>query len=206
MDWSAFKAVPFGLVMFAVMIWRYYRRKNGQLQALGDYPSLARQLGLEHVKAQHSRQIGQLRGVMRGFFVAVDPDEQRKIIVRFRGEPGIDLRNYDLPRPPAKLEYFTSRERAINSYFKTSYADPTVAARLHVANLTQLIEPFRLRYRHEVKELNLTAHGVTCVLDFGTPSHIPATVVTELLPALIALAELIEPDAVTETVTTPSVE
>jgi hypothetical protein len=64
---------------------------------------------------------------------------------------------------------------------------------LDEADLPRLLQPFRQRYRHVAKQLNITEHGVTCVLDFGNPPHIPVAAVEELLPALIDWAEAIEP-------------
>lgn len=193
MDLSALKALPLGLIMFGAMAWGFFRRRAGLRAAQGDYPALAMRLGLAYRKPAHSKQIGQLHGTMRGFSVLVDPDEQRKLIVRFRGEPKLDLRSYEGPRCPIGMEYYTSRDRSVDNYLKTRYASPEMALRLNETPLAELLRPFRERYRHEVKQLNITEHGVTCVLDFGNPPHIPVTAVEELLPALVDWAEAIEP-------------
>jgi hypothetical protein len=193
MDLSVLTSLPIGLLMFAAMVWGFFRRRARQKSAQEDYPALAERLRLARRPPAHPNQIGQLYGTMRGYSVLVDPDEQRKIIVRFRGEPKLDLRSYEGPRCPMGMEYYTAHDRAVDGYLKTRYASPEIALRLDEADLRRLVQPFRERYRHDVKQLNITEHGVTCVLDFGNPPHIPAAAVEELLPALIDWAEAIEP-------------
>jgi hypothetical protein len=193
MDLSILKALPIGLIMFVAMVWGFFRRRAGQRAAQADYPALAERLGLVYRVPAHPKQIGQLYGTMRGFSVLVDPDEQRKLIVRFRSEPKLDLRSYEGPRCPIGMEYYTSRDRGVDNYLKTRYASPDIALCLDEVDLSHLLEPFRQRYRHAVKQLNITEHGVTCVLDFGNPPHIPVTAVEELMPALLDWAEAIEP-------------
>jgi hypothetical protein len=178
--------------MFGGLVWGYFRRRAGQRQAREDFPALAARLGISFRAPSNPNQIGKLSGTVRGRSVFVDPDEQRKIIVRFRGEPNVDLRNYDTGRRPPAMSSFSFGDRKLDSYFKTRYADPALIARLQLADWVRLMEPFTLRYVHEVKELNLTSHGVTCVLDFGSPRYIPGSAVEVLLPVMLDLADVVE--------------
>jgi len=193
MDLSALKALPLGLIMFGVMAWGVIRRRARQRTAQADYPNLAAKLGLAFRPPAHPKQIGQIYGTLRGFSVLVDPDDQRKLIVRFRAAPKLDLRSYDGPLCPKGMAYYSSGERAVDNYLKTRYASREMALRLDGTDMLQLLQPFRERYRHDVKQLNITEHGVTCVLDFGNPPHIPVAAVERLLPALIDWAEAVEP-------------
>jgi hypothetical protein len=193
MDLSLLKSLPIGLLMFVGLAWAFFRRRARQRQAQSDYPELAARLGLAYRVPSIPSQIGQLFGTLRGFPVTVDPDEQRKLIVRFHGEPKVDFRSYEGPRCPAGFSYYTSQKREVDEFFKTRYAGVEVARLLDAANLGPLVAPFRERYRHAVKQLNITQHGVTCVLDFGNPPHIPMEAVEALLPVLLDWANLIEP-------------
>jgi hypothetical protein len=193
MDWSIVKAMPLGLVMFSSLVWGYYRRRAGHRRAREDYPALATRLGISFRAPSSKDQIGHLYGTLRGYAVYIDPDDQRKLIVRFRGAPKVDLRNYESTRRSGQIPYFSFRERSANEYFGTRYADPEIGARLNEAELSRLLEPFAKRYRYEVKELNITEHGVTCVLNFGNPPHIPVAAIETLLPVLLDWAEVIEP-------------
>lgn len=193
MDWTVLKALPIGLVMFTSLVWGVYKRRAGHRHAREDYPALAARLGLVYRPASSKNQIGQMLGTLRGYSVLVDPDDQRKIIVRFSGSPNLDLRNYESPRRSSQLRYFTFRQRVANDFFKTRYVDSDIAERLNAADVSVLLAPFTQRYRYDVKQLNLTEHGVTCVLDFGNPPHIPVVAIEVLLPALLDFAEVIEP-------------
>lgn len=193
MDFSFLKAVPIGLLMFAALAWKFFRRRAQQTRAQAEYPELAKRLGLSYRSPTAANQIGRLHGVLRGFAVVVDPDEQRKLIVRFRGEPRIDFRSYEGPVCPADMVYYSSGSREIDRFFPTRFASREIAERLEAADLARLLQPFRGLYRDAVKQLNITQHGVTCVLDFGNPPHIPAQAVLALLPALLDWAELFEP-------------
>jgi hypothetical protein len=182
-----------GLIMFAALAFGFLRRKAGHRKAREDYPALAARLHLEYRPPSSPTQIGTLYGNLRGFVVLVDPDDQRKLIVRFRGEPEIDFRTYSGPRRPSRLEYYSSQNRSFDLFFKTRYVSPELAERLDDVDLPALIAPFQKHYARELKQLNITQHGVTCTLDFGTPPHIPAAAVEELLPALLDWAQAIEP-------------
>jgi hypothetical protein len=192
MDLSFLTAMPIGLLMFAALAAKFFRRKAGQQRAQADYPALAQRLGLSYRSGGRPNQIGQLHGVLRGFRVAVDPDEQRKLIVRFRSEPRIDFRSYEGPRCPADMFYFSTGNRDVDRFFPTRFVSHELAERLDGVDWAQLLQPFRTRYRKVLKELNITQHGVTCALDFGNPPHIPADVVAELLPAMVDWAEAVE--------------
>ena len=193
MDLSALKALPFGLLIFVAMAWRFFRRRSGQKTARLEYPALASQLQLTYRPPRYPNHSGKLHGELRGFPTLVDPDEQRKLIVRFRGAPRIDFRSYEGPRCPADMTYYTSRSRAVNGFFKTRFVGEDVARRLDAADLEKLLEPFLSRHRGVIREFNITEHGATCVLDYGNPPHIPVDAVATLLPALVDWAELIEP-------------
>jgi hypothetical protein len=193
MNWSTLNALPLGLLMFASLVWGYFKRRAAHRRAKDDYPTLAERLGLEYRRPASEAQIGVLHGELRGFVVHVDPDEQRKLIVRFRGAPQIDLRNYDSPRRPRGTDYFSTGDRNADHFLKTRYATTELVQRLLAARLAERLRPFFVTYRHEVKEFHVTEHGITCLLDFGNPRFIPTYAIEALLPPLLDLAEVIEP-------------
>jgi hypothetical protein len=92
------------------------------------------------------------------------------------------------------MRTYYSGDRKFDAFFKTRYASERVAARLaKVKNPRKLVESFRGTYYRELKQVNVTHHGVSCVLDFGNPPHLPADAIECLLPAMVALARVIEP-------------
>ncbi|MGC4068228.1 MAG: hypothetical protein QM784_26985 [Polyangiaceae bacterium] len=195
MNWSSLNALPLGLLMFASLVWGYFKRRAAHRRAKDDYPALAERLGLEYRRPSSDAQIGVLHGKLRGFLVHIDPDDQRKLIVRFRGTPQLDLRNYESQRRPRGTDYFSTGDRSADRFLKTRYATPELVERLTAGRLAARLPPFFDTYRHEVKEFHVTEHGITCMLDFGNPRFIPVDAIEALLPTLLDLAEVIEPSA-----------
>src|SRR5690606_39370728 len=84
-------ALPLGMVFFAGLVFGVLRRKSGHRAAARGYPDLATRLGLTYKPSSYRSGVGSLVGTYQGFVVIVDPDEQRRIRVRFEGAPAVDL-------------------------------------------------------------------------------------------------------------------
>ena len=195
MDWLGQGALPLGLLMFVGMLFAVLRRGARFRQTARAFPALGNRLGLQFKPAAHAGSIGTLSGELRGHRVFIDPDEQRRITVRFAQEPSVDLRNYQQhPCAPRGMNTYFSGDKRFDSFFKTRYVSDEVAQRLEqVADLGRLVGPFRGRYYRALKQLNVTSNGVSCIFDFGNPPHLPPAAIELLLPAMIALAHAIEP-------------
>lgn len=182
------------MILFSIMMFgALYRRARRRL-AVSDYPAVAVRLGLEHRKASHPKGVGRLVGEIDGLSVIVDPEEEQSLIVRFEHAPAIDFRTYELERaPPRGLRLYRSGNRAVDGFFRTRYAADDLGRVLKAAALERLTRPLREGYARTLKHLIVSSNGVTCVLHFGNPRHIPSSAVLELVPALVALARLIEP-------------
>jgi hypothetical protein len=193
-DWLS-QGAPIGLVMFLATFLAFARRKAGRHRASKILPRLASELGLDFNAPRYRGLLGSLSGSLHGYPVRVDPDEQRCILVRFANSPPIDLRTYEgSGRAPFGMVDAYSGDRGFDRFFKTRFAAEPIRDRLRqVERPSRLLEPFRGRYSRNVQSLSVTASGVTCVLDFGSPPFIPERAVRELLPACIALAKLFEP-------------
>lgn len=183
------QAVPVGLVFLGGMVLTLLRRKKGHRDAQKEYPELAAHLGLAHRPSQFQRGVGTLSGEVDGYSVTVDPDEQRRIRVRFRGAPALDFRSYEQStRAPHGMGTVYSSDKSFDAFFKTRFAAEEDRERIEALERpSELIEP--LRAVRELKELSITQAGITCVFDYGNPSYIPVDVVRALVPALVKLAQ-----------------
>jgi hypothetical protein len=193
---SIFGSIPIGFLMFLGTVLALVGRKFGRKRAKRDFPSLAAELGLGHVPARHAGGLGVISGTFRGREVRVDPDEQRMIKVRFRGAPRVDLRSYENAlRPPFDMVTVYSRDRSFDRFFKTRFAAESIARRIASTEAPgHCLQAFTAGYARQVQSVAVTADGVVCRLDFGNPPYIPPDAMRELLPACVALADLIEPD------------
>jgi len=194
-EWLTKGALPIGLLMFVGMFLAVLLRRVRFNHTAASFPALGNKLGLRFKEPSSSHAIGSLQGSYEGFQVFVDPDEQRRITVRFSGEPRVDLRNYEHGnRPPRGMHTYFSGNKRFDAFFKTRYVDAETEEHLsQAASLRDLVSPFQGAYYRQLKQLNVTANGVSCILDFGNPPHIPPAAIEYLLPAMVALAKVIEP-------------
>ena len=114
--------------MFVGMLFAVLRRGARFRQTARAFPALGNRLGLQFKPAAHAGSIGTLSGELRGHRVFIDPDDQRRITVRFAEEPSVDLRNYEQPpRAPRGMKTYYSGNKRFDSFFKTRYVSDEVA-------------------------------------------------------------------------------
>ncbi|HTV17960.1 MAG TPA: hypothetical protein VMG12_04795 [Polyangiaceae bacterium] len=197
--------LPVGILMFLGTAFAVLRRRIGRKRAAARFPALASALGLEHTPPRYAGNVGVLTGTHGGRNVRVDPDDQRLIKVRFHGAPRIDLRTYENSlRPPFDMVTVHTGDREFDRFFKTRFACEDVAAQIATASEPgQRLRPFMGRYARHVQSITVTAEGVVCRLDFGSPPYIPEGALHELLPACVALADLLEPSDAAASVSSP---
>lgn len=188
-------ALPMGMVFFGLMVGGALRRKAGHVAARAQYPRLAQQLGLTYIPSSYKSGVGKLEGVVDGYRVSVDPDDQRRIYVRMNHQPLVALHSYEHNRrPPQGAEHFRPASSVLAARFKTSHASAEVARRLNAAEgLGEMLKP--LQFLRALKSLSVTESGVTAIFDYGNPPFIPADVVATWVPRLVFLARVADGDA-----------
>lgn len=189
-------ALPMGMLFFAVTVLGFLRRKAGNVVARSQYPHLASRLGLKYVPSSYKNGVGRLDGDFRGFRVTVDPDDQRRIYLRFQGRPKIELHSYvHNKRSGQGQKPFRPASRVLSQLFKTAHGSPEMIEAVNSdPDLPQVLKP--LKFLRELKTLTVSEGGVTAVFDYGNPPYIPADVVQDVLPRLATLAEVVEPRGV----------
>lgn len=189
-------ALPIGFLMFFGMAFAFMKRRATHRLASRAFPELAGRLGLAYKPSPYRRGIGTLSGTLQGYRVFVDPDEQRKVSLHFEGAPGVLLRNYaQNQRPPAELARLYSGDRSFDAFFKTRYADDAVARRIqrHKQQWQSLIAVLEGEFRRELAQFNVSETGITLVVNFGNPPHIPGGAVERLLDVMVRFARVIDP-------------
>jgi hypothetical protein len=192
MPGSLLGALPLGLLMFAGTAAALLRRKWTRKRALQDFPSLARELGLDHAAPRYAGAVGVLTGTRSGRQVRVDPDDQRLLKVRFHGSPRVDLRSYEhaLASPFDMITVY-SRDRDFDRFFRTRHASEAIARRIAEDQRPgRHVEAFQGGNARQIQSVTITSEGVVCRFEY-----LSAEALRELLPACLALADLIEPEA-----------
>jgi len=194
-DWLSDGALPFGFLMFFGMVYAFIKRRASHKLASRAFPNLAERLGLTYKPSPYRRGIGTLQGTLDGYRVFVDPDDQRKISLYFETGPAILLRNYaQNQRPPAELSRLYSGNKHFDAFFKTRYADEELSRRVReYRDWAPLIAQVQGEFRRELQQFNVSDTGISLVLNFGNPPHIPGGVVERLLKLLVRVASVIEP-------------
>jgi hypothetical protein len=199
-------ALPMGMLFFAIMVLGFVRRKAGNVVARSQYPGLAGRLGLKYVPSTYKTGVGRLEGDFRGFRVSVDPDDQRRIHVRFSGQPAIELHSYvHNKRSRQGQKSFRPTSRVLSQLFKTAHASPSLIETLNAdERLAQQLKP--VKFIRQLKTLSVSSSGVIAVFDYGNPPYIPAGIVEDLLPRLATLAQVVEPGRLADSASEPSAE
>ena len=136
-----------------------------------------------------------ISGNYRGREVRIDADEQRLLKVRFRGAPRVDLRSYQHSiGVPFDMVTVYSRDRDFDRFFRTRHAAEAIAERIvESEHPGRLVSAFEGPHARPLQSLTVTSDGVALRFEY-----LSAEAVRELLPACVALADLIEepgPDA-----------
>lgn len=186
-------ALPFGgFLFFGIMVFGFLRKKAGNVVARSQYPGLAEKLGLSHTPSSYKKGVGRLDGHFDGFDVSVDPDDQRRIFVRFQHSPDVSLHSYaHNKRPSAGQQSFRPPAGILSSQFKTAQASPDLIEVFTTDSaLPSLLRP--LKFIRELKTVSVTSSGVVAVFDYGNPPFIPAGIIEDVLPRLTSLAAVFE--------------
>lgn len=185
--------VGIGILFLGITVFGVVRRKAGNVVARGLYPKLAEKLGLTYEPSSYKGGVGRLVGEYQGYRVTVDPDDQRRIYLRFDGKPAVTLHSYAHNKRPANGQRtFRPNSKVLSAQFQTAQASDAIMERLNSDEaLPGIIKP--LKFLRELKTLSVTENGVTAIFDYGSPPYIPASIVEDVLPRLVALARIVEP-------------
>jgi hypothetical protein len=189
-DWIS--GVGMGFLFFGITVFSVLRRKTGNLVARGQYPALAARLGLKFEPSSYKAGVGRLVGTYQGFQTTVDPDDQRRIYLKFKSSPEVSLHSYGHnKRPMGERRSFRPESRVLSGLFKTAHASDELIGRINQSEeLSRQLKP--LKFLRELKTLSVTESGIVAVFDYGNPPFIPASVVEDVLPRLASLGRVVE--------------
>jgi len=187
---SLLSSFPLGLIMFAGTAFAIVRRRWSRKRVAQDFPTLGREFGLEYTAPRYAGAVGTLAGSYSDRVVRIDPDDQRLLKVRFRGAPRVDLRSYEhTAAAPFDMVTIYSRDRDFDRFFRTRYATEAIAQRIAGTQKPgRHVESFQGGRARQIQSVTVTSEGVVCRFDYMS-----AEALRDLLPACVALADLIEP-------------
>lgn len=186
MDWTSL--LPIGALLFGATALGFTRRKAGRALARREYPKLAARFGLALQPPERAGEVGTLVGDVDGVRVRVESDERARLVCYPPADHGLDVRSYPHhKRTPAGFEPISLGSRADDRWALNRFAregHDVAAALAALGAVLVALGPDRDR----LKTFTADAERVECVFDFGVPPYLPGSVVSRLLPAMVALA------------------
>lgn len=200
---SLLSSLPLGLIMFGGTAFAILRRKWSRKRTAQDFPSLGRELGLEYTAPRYAGAAGTLSGSYSARMVRIDPDDQRLLKVRFHGTPRVDLRSYEhTAAAPFDMVTIYSRDRDFDRFFRTRHATEAIAQRIADSEKPgRHVQAFTGGHARQIQSVTVTSEGVVCRFDVMSTEAL-----RELLPACVAIADLIEPSAAASVAGSPTSE
>lgn len=169
--------------------------KRGWKNAKANYPRLAKKMNLAFNKAALNHQIGEIAGVFNGCQVAVKPDENAAIEIRFQSTPHLFLSSIDPEnmKPYPGMVRFDTENAAFNRYFLTRFASPAISSVLtETSGALQFVDLFVKKWARPIQRFDISRNGIACRFKYGVQSFIPTSVLESILPELCSFAESFE--------------
>jgi hypothetical protein len=192
-DFSSFGGIswgriPWGLVLGAVTVAGFLRKKSGHREAKRGFPELAERLGLNFKASPYRSGIGRISGQFRGYTVAVDPDDQRAVRVQLPHSLGLDISLEERTgRARAAYEPFRTETRGAFRRLARAYGTAEGVQRFQAARTSHEVEA--LLDIRELRTFLVTEESIVMSFDFGSPPFLPVRTVERVLPVLVRWAE-----------------
>lgn len=184
--------------IFYIGLWKLFYidlTKRGWKNAKVNYPLLARKMNLAFEEGELDRNIGEIAGVFNGCQVAVKPDENATIEIRFQSTPDLFLSSIDPEnmKPYPRMVRFDTENAAFNRYFLTRFASPAISSALkEKSSALQFADLFVKKWARPIQRFDISRNGIACRFKYGGQTYIPATVLESILPELCSFAESLE--------------
>lgn len=169
--------------------------KRGWKDAKRNYPRLAKGMNLTFQEASLNHHIGKISGVLNGFHVAVKPDDNATIEVRFHTTRDLFFSSIDPENmaPYPGMVRFDTGNAAFNRYFLTRFASPAVSSALkEQSSALQFVDLFVKKWARPIKRFDISSNGIACRFKYGGQTYIPAAVLESILLELCSFAETFE--------------
>jgi hypothetical protein len=186
-----------GTILY-VGLWKLFYidlSKWGWKNAKKNYPQLANKMSLAFKKPALNHHIGEISGTLNGCQVAVKPDENAAIEVRFHATPDLFLSSIDPENmePYPGMVSFDSDNAAFNRYFRMRFAAPAIAAVLREASgELDFVDQFVKKWARPIQRFDISRHGIACRFHYGAQSFIPTSVLESILPEMCGFAQSFE--------------
>lgn len=162
----------------------------GKRKALKEFPAAAKEFGFELTKKRSSQSFGFFTGHYDGYDFNITPDYSAKITLKMKTIKGLN----EISTAPGNID-FVCQNPLFNKMFKTRQSTEDVipviqqATRFHKGAIA-----FAQQWRRPSDYIGINDSEIRVTLRYGHGSHIPASVLRQIIPDMITLADTIQQD------------
>ena len=159
----------------------------GRRKAMREFPEEAKRLGFD-LKTSRSGEFGVYSGKYKGYFFSIDPDSNATIHLQMKPVPGLK----EFMTKQGEMN-FNSGNKEFDSLFRTRLVSPELGQKLSSAKpfITFAVQ-FGRRWKSKCNYIQIYDSSIYCSFKYGNGSYIPASILKQIVPEMVKLADLLQ--------------
>lgn len=161
---------------------------QGRRKAMQQFPAAAKTFGFVRQKSRPSEPIGTYAGTYQGYAFKLSPDNNATIQLQMKPIDGI--REFITKKGDTN---FQSSNPQFNGLFKTRLVSAALGQRLdHDKRFLAFAAQFARQWRWESNYIQIYPDSIYCSLKYGNGRYIPASVLKQIIPEMVELANRLQ--------------
>jgi hypothetical protein len=161
---------------------------QGRRKAMQQFPAAAKTFGFVRQKSRASQPIGVYAGTYKGYAFKLTPDNNATIELQMKPVEGI--REIMTKKGDTN---FKSSDPQFNSLFKTRLISAELGQRLdRDKHFLAFAAQFAKQWRWESNYIQIYPDSIYCALKYGNGRYIPASVLKQIIPEMVELANRLQ--------------
>ena len=159
----------------------------GKKKARKHFPIAAQSLGFKLKERRNPGNIGTYEGRYEGYNFAIETDQSAKVLLDMRPVRGIQ----EIKTTQGGLDFNTGSK--FDKLFTAREADSSLRQRIVDAKHFQdIATQMAQRWKRATSSIRITESQIICKFKYGSSSYIPASVLKEIVPQMVAVADAIQ--------------
>ena len=160
----------------------------GRRKAMRQFPVAAKTFGFVRQPSRASKPIGTYTGTYKGYDFKIDPDSNATIQLQMKPIDGI--REFITKKGETN---FQSGVPQFDSLFKTRLVSEELGQRLrNDKRFFTFAAQFAKRWRWKSNYIQIYSDSIYCSLKYGNGRYIPASVLEQIVPDIVELANFLQ--------------
>lgn len=160
----------------------------GRRKAMRQFPKAAETFGFVRQPSRASKPIGTYTGTYHGYDFKIDPDSNATILLQMEPIDGIT----EFLTTTGETN-FQSSDPQFDSLFKTRLISAELGQRLnHEKRFLAFAADFAKRWRWKANYIQIYSDSIYCSLKYGNGRYIPASVLKDIVPEMVELADRLQ--------------